>query len=118
MGDLPPKAAMRAGGTLGCGTIGAARRYSQNLWCYWLAASKHIHWHCSRRNLLVAVMNIVDMRYIDEALDVGDISDIGDVHLAQIPLAVVIPRKERLAWSEREPRLHADFNPYRKSSQP
>src|SRR5271157_1146734 len=57
-------------------------------------------------------MDVVDVGYVRDI----DVVYIGHVNLAQIDIAVVIPGKERLAWTERKPGHHtADAEAHRKS---
>ena len=47
----------------------------------------------------VGIMNILDVRDIE----VGDVTYISDIHRAQIPRTVVIPRNKGIARTQREP---------------
>jgi predicted sugar kinase len=65
---------------------------------------------------LVAIMNVVDGGDVCNVRDV-DVGHIGDVHLPQVDVTVVVPGKERLTGTERKPSHQAtNAEAYRKQS--
>src|SRR5208337_2841484 len=80
-----------------------------------LTIAESIGRNCGGGCRLIAVMDVVDVGYVRNVRDI-DVVYIGHVNLAQIDIAVVIPGKERLAWTERKPGHHAaDAEAHRKS---
>jgi hypothetical protein len=61
-----------------------------------------MRWNSGRRHGFVFVVNVIDVGDVRDIRDVGYIADVGNVHCLQIVDGVVIPGKERLAWSKRK----------------
>lgn len=55
----------------------------------------------------VSIVNFIDIPDVDDIRYVRHVPNVGDVHYPQVITAVVIPREERFARSEREPCCHA-----------
>src|SRR5208283_5100656 len=64
-----------------------------------LGAAKCVRINCGRRYGLIAVVDVVDVGNVGDV----DVAHIGNVHLLQIDITVVIPREEWLARAKREP---------------
>src|SRR5579864_5590825 len=75
-----------------------------------LRAAECFRGHGGCAHALVSVADFTRVPHIDVVVHDGHIANrhIGDVHLAQVTVAVVIPREVRIARSQREPALHAD----------
>jgi hypothetical protein len=75
------------------------RRKADNLVRHRLSAAEDISRHGCRSDALVGIVNIVDIPGIDDVFYVRDISDVRNVHRAQIVRSIVIPREEWIARS-------------------
>jgi hypothetical protein len=62
----------------------------------------------SDANGAIRIAHPLDVLRIHEHVDIRDIPDVGDIHLAQVHIIVMIRRDVRLARAEWEPRLRAD----------
>ena len=76
----------------------------------WLSAAEYLLRHCRRGNRLVGVIHIMNVRDVRNVGYIRHVANIGDVYHVQVIAAVVIPGKEGLSRSQREPPHYANAN--------
>ena len=75
----------------------------------WFAIAQYTGRYRGRGNGAVLVVDIVDIRLVENVGDICHIANVGDVHLLQIFKAVVVPREEWLRGSQWKPAHQANF---------
>lgn len=83
-----------------------------------LTTAKNMRGDSARCDGAVSVVDISDVRYVDDAINIGHVPNVGDVNQAQVVATIVIPRKERLARSKWEPRRYTAPNRDREARAP
>lgn len=78
--------------------------------CYRLSTTEDICRDGRRGDGLIGIVYIANVSNIDDVGNVSNISYIGNVYFTQVVETMVIPREERLAWSEWKPGLHRTEN--------
>src|SRR5438270_12153832 len=75
----------------------------------WFAIAQYTGRYRGRGNGAVLVVDIVDIRLVENVGDICHIANVGDVYLLQICKAVVVPREVGLRWSQCKPSHQANF---------
>ena len=69
-----------------------------------LPAIEHTAGNCGGPDSSISVVDLVNIGDVRDVGNIRHVADVRDVHFAYVLLAAVIPRKEGLTRSQREPR--------------